>query len=231
MRIWSLEQEAANLKERFSGVRNRAAFARDFRVPGGQAMIYQHINGIKPISMDAGLAYAAAFGCDLRDISQRLADEAETISKGMTPNILPGITIDSNRRGYPIISYVQAGAWREIVDSFPRGGADEYILANSSYGPHTFALRIVGNSMEPEFKEGDVVVIDPDVNPDPGNYVVARNHEESATFKKYRPRGVGADGLEIFELVPLNPDYAVLRSDQQPIQIIGTMVEHTRFRR
>jgi SOS-response transcriptional repressor LexA len=146
------------------------------------------------------------------------------------PNILPGITIDSTRRGYPIISYVQAGAWREIVDSFPRGGADEYILANSSYSPHTFALRIVGNSMEPEFREGDVVVIDPDVSPDPGNYVVARNHEESATFKKYRPRGI-VDGREVFELVPLNEDYAVMRSDQQPIQIIGTMVEHTRFSR
>jgi SOS-response transcriptional repressor LexA len=147
-----------------------------------------------------------------------------------SPNIQHGITLDPNRRGYPIISYVQAGAWREIVDSFPRGGADEYILANSSYGPHTFALRIVGNSMEPEFREGDVVVIDPDVRPDPGNYVVARNDEEAATFKKYRPRGI-VDGREVFELVPLNEDYAVMRSDQQPIQIIGTMVEHTRFRR
>jgi SOS-response transcriptional repressor LexA len=147
-----------------------------------------------------------------------------------TPNIQHGITLDPNRRGYPIISYVQAGAWREIVDSFPRGGADEYILANSGYGQHTFALRIVGNSMEPEFRDGDVVVIDPDVRPDPGNFVVARNDEEAATFKKYRPRGI-IDGAEVFELVPLNPDYAVMRSDQQPIQIIGTMVEHTRFRR
>jgi SOS-response transcriptional repressor LexA len=149
---------------------------------------------------------------------------------GHVPNIQHGITLDPNRRGYPIISYVQAGAWREIVDSFPRGGADEYILANSSYGPHTFALRIIGNSMEPEFREGDVVVVDPDVRPDPGNFVVARNDEEAATFKKYRPRGI-IDGVEVFELVPLNPDYAVMRSDQQPIQIIGTMVEHTRFRR
>lgn len=146
------------------------------------------------------------------------------------PNVQIGLKFYPDRRGYPIISYVQAGAWREIVDSFPRGGADEYILANSSYGPHTFALRIIGNSMEPEFREGDVVVIDPDVRPDPGNFVVARNDEEAATFKKYRPRGI-VDGREVFELVPLNEDYAVMRSDQQPIQIIGTMVEHTRFRR
>jgi len=98
------------------------------------------------------------------------------------------------------------------------------------YSKHTFALRIVGNSMEPEFKEGDIVIIDPDVKPSPGDYVVARNDEEEATFKKYRPRGI-INGQEIFELVPLNEDYAAMRSDQQPIQIIGTMMEHTRYRR
>lgn len=96
---------------------------------------------------------------------------------------------------------------------------------------YTFALRIMGNSMEPEFREGDVVVIDPDVAPTPGDYVVARNHVEAATFKKYRPRGVDENGHPIFELVPLNDDYAVMRSDQEPICIIGTMVEHTRFRK
>lgn len=146
------------------------------------------------------------------------------------PNISTGLTLYPDKRGIPIISWVQAGTWREIVDSFPRGGADDYILAHSSHGPHTFAVRIVGNSMEPEFREHDIVVIDPDVRPNPGDYVVARNHEEAATFKKYRPRGI-VGGQEVFELVPLNPDYAVMRSDQQPIQIIGTMVEHTRFRR
>ncbi len=145
--------------------------------------------------------------------------------------IIQGITLHRDRRGYPIISPVQAGMWREIVDTFPRGGADEYIMANNSYGKHTFALRITGNSMEPEFKEGDVVVIDPDVAPNAGDYVVARNHEEAATFKKYRPRGINEAGQDVFELVPLNEDYAPMRSDLQTILIIGTMVEHTRYRR
>lgn len=147
------------------------------------------------------------------------------------PNVQLGLKLYPDRRGYPVISYVQAGTWREAVDSFPRGGADEYRMASNEYGPHTFALRIVGNSMEPEFMEGDLVFIDPDATPRPGNYVVAKNHEEEATFKKYRPRGIDANGVEIFELVPLNPDYAVMRSDQQPIKIIGTMMEHTRYRR
>ena len=81
------------------------------------------------------------------------------------------------------------------------------------------------------FKDGDLVVIDPNVMPHPGEYVAAKNGHDEATFKKYRPRGLNADGLEYFELVPLNPDYETMRSDLQPITIIGTMIEHRRFRK
>ena len=146
-------------------------------------------------------------------------------------NISYGIHIPNGMVGVPIITWVQAGTWRDATTRYPYGGADEYVLAHHSHGPDTFAVRIVGNSMEPEFREHDIVVIDPDVTPNPGDYVVARNHEEAAVFKKYRPRGLTIDGTPLFELVPLNADYAVIRSDEQPIQIIGTMVEHTRFRR
>lgn len=175
-------------------------------------------------------------------LAKVLRAQAQWLAYGLMPkelgmdesgfeNILHGTKIDPDRRGYPIISSVQAGIWRDIVDSFPRGGADEYIMANNTYGRHTFALRITGNSMEPEFREGDMVVIDPDVRPNAGDYVVAKNHEEAATFKKYRPRGINEAGQDVFELVPLNEDYAPMRSDLQPIHIIGTMVEHTRYRR
>ena len=61
--------EAAALANRFKAITNRAKFSRDFSVPGGDAMIYQHINGLKPISLDAAVAYATGFGCSLAEIS------------------------------------------------------------------------------------------------------------------------------------------------------------------
>ena len=76
MKIWSIEEEAAALRARFEGV-NRAAFAREHQVKGGQAMIYQHITGRRPISIEAAMAYAAGFGCPLSEISPRLAAEAQ----------------------------------------------------------------------------------------------------------------------------------------------------------
>jgi SOS-response transcriptional repressor LexA len=64
-----------------------------------------------------------------------------------------------------------------------------------------------------------------------GDYVVAKNGGDEATFKKYRPRGKDAAGVDVFELVPLNDDFASLRSDIDHIAIIGTMVEHRRYRK
>ena len=84
--------------------------------------------------------------------------------------------------------------------------------------------------MEPN-TEGDPGADRPGRATPPGDFVVAKNGEEEATFKKYRPRGYGEDGQEIFELAPLNDDYPTMRSDRQHIQIIGTMVEHRRRRK
>ncbi|MGL5402345.1 MAG: S24 family peptidase [Acinetobacter sp.] len=131
----------------------------------------------------------------------------------------------------PIITYVQAGVWTETSEIRSYDGNISYLTTDLDLGPRAFAIVIRGNSMESEFVEGDQVLIDPDEPLHPGNFVVAKNGEEEATFKKYRPRGYGEDGQEVFELVPLNDDYPTMRSDRQPIQIIGSMVEHRRRRK
>ncbi len=69
-------------------------------------------------------------------------------------------------------------------------------------------------------------MVDPEISPNPGDYVVARNGSEQATFKKYRPRGIDAAGNLIFELVPLNDDYPTLRSDTEALAVIGVVTEH-----
>lgn len=136
--------------------------------------------------------------------------------------------IDAHR--VPLLDYVQAGLMTEATGPGLADDASEFLLTTLAVSSGAFALRIKGNSMEPEFHEGDVVIIDPTEVPLPGDFVVAKNGDHEATFKKYRPRGV-SDGKEVFELVPLNEDYAPMRSDQQHIEIIGTMVEHRKYRR
>ena len=96
----------------------------------------------------------------------------------------------------------------------------------------SFAV-IDGESMAPEFAPGDKILVDPDVTPRPGDYVVAKlDEEEKATFKKYRPRGRDAAGEEVVELRALNEDWPTLVIDaRNPGHIVATMIEHRRYRR
>lgn len=155
-------------------------------------------------------------------LEQTSASNVSPASIGMTP--------------VPLINYIQAGNWREVVDAFQPGDGHEIVYTDQQVSGNTFALHIRGDSMyrpdSPDsFSEGDLVIIDPNVQPRPGEYVAAKNGNQEATFKKYRQRGLNAQGVEYFELVPLNTDYETMRSDLQHITIIGTMIEHRKFRR
>ncbi|OTP93228.1 S24 family peptidase [Gilliamella apicola] len=112
----------------------------------------------------------------------------------------------------------------EKLDDLPN---IEYLMTSLNVSKGSFAIRIDEDSMEPEFKQGDIVIIDPEIKPTPGEFVVAvKNKNEAAIFKKYRELGDNQ-----FELTPLNPDYRTDSTVDKQIKIVGTMVEHRIFRR
>ncbi|MFB0769885.1 LexA family protein [Aeromonas salmonicida] len=173
-------------------------------------------------------------GDNLAQLSKVFGVSAHWLSTGKgspeLSNVEPAVIPQGSR--VPILSYVQAGNWREMCEQATTfDGNVEYVTASVDIGPCGFGLWMRGDSMLPQFKEGDLIIVDPDEVPQPGDYVVARNGNNEATFKKYRPRGIDENGQEVFELVPLNDDYPSMHSDRQHIQIIGVMVEHRIFRK
>ncbi|AJC22649.1 LexA family protein [Pandoraea pulmonicola] len=130
------------------------------------------------------------------------------------------------QRRVPLISSVQAGRMTEALEPFPPGGAFDYLLTDIELSDNAFAFEVEGRSMEPQFREGDRLIVDPAITPRPGDFVIAKNGHEEATFKKYRPRGINALGADVFELVPLNPDYPTINSEHEKVVIIGVVVEH-----
>lgn len=220
-----------------------AAFARHYLLD--VTYISQLLNGHRNLGEKAARTLEAKFGwplltMDMADndweIDEPVASRAQPAAKwrrdpaSVRQPIVKHVP-SSSIREVPVISSVQAGLWREAVDAYAPGAGHDYIVVQSQLGDHAFALKVRGDSMEPEFKEGDTIIIDPDITPSPGDYVVARNGDQEATFKKFRPRGVNDHGQAVIELVPLNEDYPVLRSDHAPIEIIGTLVEHRRQRK
>ncbi|GAB4389018.1 MAG: XRE family transcriptional regulator [Thermodesulfovibrionales bacterium] len=118
----------------------------------------------------------------------------------------------------PVVTWVVAGRWKEVCDAFEPGDADEWIDSDVR-GRNVFALKVVGDSMEPEFKEGEVIIVNPHVEPAPGDFVVVKNRAEEATFKqlkRYGPRWV---------LHPLNPKYEDLEVKRGEFKIIGKVVK------
>lgn len=83
--------------------------------------------------------------------------------------------------------------------------------------------------MSPEFRQGDCVLIDPQVKPQPGDCVAAKYAEQQTMFRKYRLRGIDGSGEEVFELVPLNEDHPIMRSDAHALSVIGTLLELRRI--
>ncbi|KIU35279.1 LexA family protein [Atlantibacter hermannii] len=160
-------------------------------------------------------------------IAKALKCDPEWLMNGGT--FMPLAEVNSRR--VPLISYIQAGALAEKSPIEAFDGSLEYILTDLDISEFSFALRIEGDSMEPDFKAGDVIIVDPEIEPTPGEFVVAKNGGEQATFKKYRPTYTDMKGCQHFELVPLNDDYPVINSENQPLTIIGVMIEHRIYRR
>jgi len=104
----------------------------------------------------------------------------------------------------PILSEVQAGMYKQQIDNHhPGDGGTELISTSVAVNRYTFALRVHGDSMEPEFTEGMVLIVEPELDPLPGDYVIAKNGEEETTFKQ-----LIKDGADWY-LKPLNSRYPI----------------------
>jgi SOS-response transcriptional repressor LexA len=123
-------------------------------------------------------------------------------------------------RPIPVISWVMAGKWNEVCDSFQPGDADEWIESDVR-GRHVFALRVKGDSMEPEFKEGEIVIVNPHLETKPGGYVIVKNDDSGeATFKQLKKYG------ETTVLHPLNPKYPDIELKKgTKYRVVGKIVE------
>jgi transcriptional regulator with XRE-family HTH domain len=133
-------------------------------------------------------------------------------------------------REIPVLDYREAAKW-DINSVATQLGSHETIMTHLEHSPSTFALRIRGKSMEPKFQEGDVIVADPTLQPIPGDFVVGTQGKGEVVFAQYRSGGLNEKGEEVFELWPLNKIFAPMKSDRQPLGIVGVMVEHRSFRR
>lgn len=165
----TLEDEAEHLRRRFEEVANKAAFARDFGVPGGGSMIGQHLSGHRPISLDAARAYARGFGISLAEISPRF-DGLNTVS---------GTDGDDGYIRLPLMAEAAAGPGRVPIDI--DGEVVRHVEVLESWIRQTlkanpkqlYVLTARGGSMRGVVEDGDVMFVEPCTDfQDDGLYVL-----------------------------------------------------------
>ena len=107
-------------------------------------------------------------------------------------------------RNIPLMSWQQIGQMANGSGVSAPMHAEAVIEATDVSGSRTFALRVQDDSMEPLFRKGEMIFVNPDAKWSPGDYVVVTRRGESIASSVFRQlRQSGAQRM----LHPLNWEY------------------------
>jgi phage repressor protein C with HTH and peptisase S24 domain len=110
-------------------------------------------------------------------------------------------------RRIPLIGLAQAGGEGYFDDGgYPVGGGWDEISVPEIADPNAYALEISGESMEPVFRDGDVVIVSPGAPVRRGDRVVVRTQKGEVMAKELKRQS--AKRIDLRSLNPAHPDYS-----------------------
>ena len=115
-----------------------------------------------------------------------------------------------------ILGKVSAGVPLDAIENII--GQEEIKPELAEKGEH-FGLKIKGDSMIPEIKDGDIVVVRIQPDAESGDIVVAYVGNYDGVCKKLKKYG------DEIQLLSINPEYEPYSSKEYPIEIIGKVIE------
>lgn len=182
-----------------------------------------------------GVSAATVYRYESSDILNMGIDKLELIAKALktTPAALMGWEEDEKqfqkeksartKKGVkiPVLGEVIAGVPIEAIEDIL--DYEEISEDMASQGEY-FALKVKGDSMEPVFYAGDIVIVRQQPTADSGDIVIALVNGDESTIKKLK---LTDDGLM---LIPANSAYEPMyytrkQIDTLPVSIIGKVVE------
>lgn len=171
-----------------------------------KAIVSEWLSGRKMPRMDKVSRIATLFGVQISDL---IESKGEPAPQPSGPQLVP--VLGSVPAGIPISAVQEILDWEEISEDMARRG--EY-----------FALRIRGTSMEPRFREGDVIIVRQQETVENGEIAVVMVNGEDATVKRFFRSDAG------ITLTGTNPAFSPLtytpdQVETLPVRIIGKVVE------
>ena len=172
-------------------------------------------SGLSP----SGLAKRAGLDATTFNKSKRVTPQGrarwpstESIAKALAAT---GISIDAfvelinagggpATRAVPLLGFAEAGAGGYFDDGgYPVGEGWDEIAFPAVSDEHAYALEVSGQSMEPAYRDGDVILISPAAPIRRGDRVVVRTRSGEVMAKELKRRTAKS-----IELRSLNPEHA-----------------------
>ncbi len=175
-----------------------------------QSAVSQYLNGKIPLNIEATAKFARLLGVTVADI---FPSAGKLVTEGLDQNVSAGPAI---RGTVPLLSWVQAGPFTSADDPCDVAECDR-VATTAPVRQRTFALRVENTSMSPDFPPGTVLIVEPDLDPRVGDYVIVANGAAEATFKQ-----LVRDGDD-WMLRPINPQFPVKPMPEHG-RIVGVVV-------
>src|SRR5579862_6331694 len=175
----------------------------------------------------SGLAKKAGLDPTTFNKSKRITPEGrarwpstESVSKslaatGATIEQFVALISDSSRppaEAVPLIGFAEAGAGGYFDDGgFPAGKGWDEIPFPAAEDEHAYALEISGNSMQPAYRDGTIIIVAPSAPIRRGDRVVVKTKNGEVMAKELKRKTA-----KTLELKSLNPEHddRVLATDQ-----------------
>ena len=161
---------------------------------------------------------------EVKPLMSTLEDIAKALNINVDFLINENNSVSNNIIKIPVYGYIPAGIPTEMIDNSYIEDYEEINEELLKGGNQYFGLKVKGDSMYPEFRNGDTLILKKQDSCENGDFcAVSINHTES-TFKKVLKKENG------ITLQPLNPIYEPMfftnkEVEDLPITILGVIKE------
>jgi len=115
-------------------------------------------------------------------------------------------------RGVPLLGFAEAGAGGYFDDGgFPAGSGWDETAFPAVSDEHAYALEVSGQSMEPAYRDGDVIIVSPTAPVRRGDRVVVKTRSGEVMAKELRR--ATAKVIELKSLNAQHPDRTIAAAD------------------
>jgi len=115
-------------------------------------------------------------------------------------------------RGVPLIGFAEAGAGGYFDDGgFPAGTGWDEIAFPAVNDEHAYALAVSGQSMEPAYRHGDIIIVSPAAPVRRGDRVVVKTRSGEVMAKELKRQS--AKSIELKSLNAAHPDRTLAAAD------------------